>query len=222
MGYFTKDYIDFFKELSANNKKEWFDKNRKRYEASIKEPFKVFVEEIISRMQKDDPAVTLEAKDSIFRINRDIRFSTDKTPYKTHMSALVSAGGKKDKTIPGLFFSLGAEKVTIYSGAHMIEKDILQKIREHIARNLSDFDKLITDKKFLDTFGEILGDKNKRLPKEFQEISEKQPLIANKHFYYLSTFKPTVILDPKLPDIFMDCYFTAKPLKLFFLEAMGI
>ena len=101
MAYFTKDFIDFFKELAANNKKEWFDSNRQRYEKSVKQPFAEFVQEMIDRIQPDGPAVYISTKDAIFRINRDIRFSNDKTPYKTYMAALVSAKGKKDKGTPG-------------------------------------------------------------------------------------------------------------------------
>ena len=97
MAYFTKDFIDFFKELAANNKKEWFDFNRKRYEKSVKQPFAEFVQEMIDRIRADDPKVDISTKDAIFRINRDVRFSKDKTPYKTHMAAIVSARGKKDK-----------------------------------------------------------------------------------------------------------------------------
>ena len=101
MAFFTRDFIDFFKELSADNKKEWFDLNRKRYETSIKRPFAEFVQEMVDRIRADDPAVDISTKDAIFRINRDIRFSNDKTPYKTYMAALVSANGKKDKGTPG-------------------------------------------------------------------------------------------------------------------------
>ena len=86
---FNEEYLDFFKELAQFNKKEWFDENRKRYEKSVKIPFKKFVTELIQEIQKIDPEVEIEAKDAVFRINRDIRFSKDKTPYKIQMSAIL-------------------------------------------------------------------------------------------------------------------------------------
>ena len=220
MAYFEKDFLNFFKELSKNNSKEWFDTNRKRYEKSVKEPFKNFVELMIELMRADDPAITMTAKDGIFRINRDIRFSADKTPYKTQASAIISAGGKKDKTFPGIYFQFSAEDARIYSGCHMLEKDQLQNVREHIVDNLDEFNKLITDKKFTSTFGEVLGEKNKRLPKEFQEIEAKQPLIANKGFYYFVKFNPEIILQDDLPEIFMKHNEIAKPLKRFFSKPL--
>ena len=96
---FEKDFIDFFKELAQNNNKEWFDSNRKRYESSIKKPFKEFISKLISEIQLHDSEVLIEPKDAIFRINRDIRFSKDKTPYKLQTSAIVSAGGRKNREI---------------------------------------------------------------------------------------------------------------------------
>ncbi|MCB0846293.1 MAG: DUF2461 domain-containing protein, partial [Bacteroidetes bacterium] len=104
MPYFTPDYIAFFEELARNNTKEWFDQNRSRYEKSVKKPFYAFVERMIDLISEDDPAVMITPKDAIFRINRDIRFSNDKTPYKTNFSAVVSPGGRKEMVTPGLYF----------------------------------------------------------------------------------------------------------------------
>ena len=115
--YFSKDFLDFFKELAANNNKDWFDANRKRYDKSVKEPFKAFVADLISESQKIDPSIDIEAKDAIFRINRDIRFSKDKTPYKLDRSAIISAAGRKDHSIPGFYIALGPDKTYLGGGA---------------------------------------------------------------------------------------------------------
>jgi len=221
MSHFTTDFVKFFKELAANNNRDWFHANKKRYEQSVKDPFKGFVAEMIDRLSKDDKGITMEAKEAIFRINRDVRFSKDKSPYKTNASAIISSGGKKDHTTPGVYLQLGPEDVRLYSGAHMLEKDDLQRVREYIANNLKTFDKLINEKDFKEKFSEILGEKHKRVPKEFQEIAKEQPLIANKSFYFFAKLKPTVIADAKLVDTLMDYYATAKPLKQFFTKALG-
>ena len=133
MAYFDKDYNQFFKDLAANNHKDWFHENKKRYEKSVKEPFKAFVDEMIGRLKEVEPDLNLEPKDCIHRINRDIRFSKDKTPYKTRMSAHISAKGKKDYQYPSLFFEMGPESVGLYGGAYMVDKDRLEGLREHIA-----------------------------------------------------------------------------------------
>ena len=90
----TKEYNSFFKQLTANNSTEWFNANKKKYEQHVKEPFHQLVQEVIDRMKKIDPGIKMEPKESVYRLNRDVRFSNDKNPYKTFMAAVVSRGGK--------------------------------------------------------------------------------------------------------------------------------
>lgn len=135
MVYFTPDYLEFFKELAANNHKEWFDVNRKRYQSVVRDPFKNFISELISVLSKSDPDLSIEAKDAIFRINRDIRFSKDKTPYKLNNSALITPGGRKNKNHPGIYLEFGPEKMAFYGGIYthlpsekILSKDLLETI----------------------------------------------------------------------------------------------
>jgi len=218
---FTEDFIDFFKELSRNNNKKWFDQNRNKYEEYVKTPFYTFVERMIQKIQVDDPEVKITPAESIFRINRDIRFSKDKTPYKSHMSALISRTGKKDKGFPGFFFSMGAVNIMIYGGAHSLEKDRLHNIRKYISEHLDEFSNLLADRVFKDKYGRIHGDKNKRIPTEFNEAAEKQPLLFNKAFYYYAKLDVKKILNPNLVDIFMDYYSAAKPMREFLINAVS-
>jgi len=221
MAIFKVDYIDFFKELSQNNHKKWFDQNRSRYEKSVKTPFYSFVERMIEEIQTDDPEVKITTKESIFRINRDIRFSKDKTPYKTHMSALISRTGKKDRGFPGFFFSMGAENIMIYGGAHSVERDRVYSIRKYISDHLDEFSKLLADRVFKGKYGRIHGDKNKRIPAEFNDAAEKQPLLFNKAFYYYTKLDVKKILDVNLVDIFMNYYLAAKPMREFLIRAVS-
>ncbi len=217
MSFFTSDYLEFFKELAANNHKEWFDANRKRYETSVKEPFKAFTQHLIDELAKKEPAFKeLKASDCIFRINRDIRFSKDKTPYKMQCSAVISPNGKKSSSIHGIYFEFGPAHVRAYGGVYEIEKDDLYALREGIANNLAAFQKLYRDKKFKALFGEIHGEKNKKLDKDFLEVAAQEPLIFNKQFYFYSTFEAETLLDPNLDQLMMECYQTGRPLELFF------
>ena len=221
MSYFTPDFLDFLKELAADNSKEWFDANRKRYEKSVKNPFKAFVDELISRIHEVEPNVTIEAKDAIMRINRDIRFSKDKTPYKTHVSAIISSGGKKDKTVPGIYVELSPADIRICGGAHELEKDQLQSIREKLMAKPGVFEKLIEEPDFKKRFGAVHGDQQKRLPAEFKEAVEKQPLLANKQFYYYTKLDAEMALADDLVDQVMGCFHAAKPVKDFLAKALG-
>ena len=219
MAYFTKDVLKFLKDLGKNNNRDWFKTNKNRYVEHIKEPFEAFIQVMIDEMQKLDRNVLITPKDAIFRIYRDTRFSKDKTPYKTYISAIVSRGGRKNRSSPGVYLQFSAEDARIYSGAYELDKSGLQNVREGIASNLKEFDKLINDKKFKNRFGEVQGEKNKRIPKEFQEIAKEQPLIANKQFYYFAKFEPEFILDPKLPKKLIDYYKIAQPLGDFLWNA---
>ena len=220
MPYFSKDYLAFFEELEKNNKKEWFDVNRKRYEKDVKEPFKNFIAETARALQPLYPDSDLSANTSIMRINRDIRFSADKTPYKIHMAGMIMPKGAKDKSRPGFFVQANHNDVRVYSGAHTVEKDQLLAVRKKIASELGRFNKLINEAKFKSTFSEILGDKNKRLPPEFSEVMEKQPLIANKGFYWYFKLPPETLLKDSLLEELVSRYRVTLPLNTFFYEAM--
>ncbi|MFH1196684.1 MAG: DUF2461 domain-containing protein [bacterium] len=221
MSYFTKDFIKFFTELSENNNREWFKENKERYEKSVKEPFYNLVSEIITRISFDDPTIMHEAKDVIFRIYRDTRFSKDKTPYKLHASAAISSIGKAAMNDPGFYFELNHTVINFYCGMYMVDKDGVARIRNHIAHNMKQFDSILKTKKFKELFGgKILGEKSKRLPKEFTEAALKQPLIYNTQFYVHGQLDNSKILDKKLPDIIMKHYQASRELIDFFKVAM--
>lgn len=194
MRYFTEDFVSFFKELKENNTREWFDTNRKRYEQAIKKPLYAFVDEMIGRINAEEPDVILQAKEAVTRINRDIRFSPDKTPYNTHIGAVISTAGRKDKSVPGVFLRLDAEGVHVFGGAHGINTQQVAKVRPAIAADPDTFAGLVQEKQFVAKFGTIKGEVSKRLPKEFAEVAIRYPVIANKSFYYvgkISTDKMT-------------------------------
>ena len=154
MAHFKADFLQFFIDLAANNHKDWFDENRKRYESTIKNPFKTFVQLIIDEIALLDPNFKgVEAKDCIFRINRDIRFSKDKTPYKLSVSAVVAPEGKKSKAINGIYFEFGPEYVRVYGGIYEIDKEDLLSVREGIAANMKAFKQLYDSTDFKSTFG---------------------------------------------------------------------
>lgn len=206
MGYFNTSFLKFFKELSKNNTKEWFDENRRIYEKEVKKPFSDLVEEMIGRIQKYEPEIQIKPSDAIMRINRDIRFSKDKTPYKTYVGANISVYGKKDKSYPGFAFQLSPEGVVIYGGIYMLGKTGLQNIRNYIAHNLNGFSAAYNDRSFKEKYGGILGEQNKRIPVEFRAVSEKETRIANKQFYCSASLKPGIITSHELPGKLMEYY----------------
>lgn len=215
MVYFEPDFLKFFKELAANNHKDWFDQNRERYHRVVREPFKVFVQDLINEVRKRDPKVNIEPKEAIFRINRDIRFSKNKMPYKNHVSAIVSRYGKADKSYPGLYVQLEPEKLGIYGGLYRLSTQQTADLRYAIAENLSIFEKFITAPRFKSVYGEIHGEKAKRIPKELKEKASAQPLIFNKSLYFYAELPAQTILESSLMDTILEHYEVARPITQF-------
>ena len=220
MAWFTSDFNKFFKDLAKNNNKEWFDDNRKRYETSVKQPFEVFVEEAIKRIAKHDKAITIGHKEAIFRINKDIRFSKDKTPYKLEKSAIISPAGRKDHEVPGIYFAFGPENVKFYGGSYSPEKEQVLAIREAILRDGKGFRKAIEGKAFTTLFKSVQGETNKILPPEFKAAAVKEPLIANKQFYVGAEKPSKLVEDPKLMEALMDHWLAMCPFNVWLAKAM--
>ena len=217
MNYFNSDYVEFFKELSQNNHKDWFDLNRSRYEKNIKLPFKEFTQLAIDSMALIDPDFNqLLAKDCIFRINRDVRFSKDKQPYKLMCSAIITPNGKKSKAINGIYFEFTPEHVRFYSGVYEIEKDDLFDVREGICSNLSQFSTLINAPEFIATFGHVRGEKNKIIHPDFRESAQEQALIFNKQWYFYVEYPADDLLKGDILAKLLNAYTVARPLSLFF------
>jgi uncharacterized protein (TIGR02453 family) len=221
MPHFNKDFIDFFKELEENNNREWFTENKERYEKSVKIPFEHFVQDMIYRIHEVDENLMLTPKEAIFRIYRDIRFSKDKTPYKTHVSAVISNGGRKNFDDPGVYIEIGADYLRFYGGLYQLDKNQIEKVRRFIASNLQEFEKLLTNKNFKKYFLTVRGESNKRIPKEFLNAYEQQPLIANKQFYYFTELSGDKITTKNLPQMLMKFYLAAEPMSSFLSRALS-
>jgi uncharacterized protein (TIGR02453 family) len=217
-----QSYFDFFEELSKNNDREWFTANKKRYEKDAKEPFITLVEAIVASLHDTEPDLSLiPAKQMLFRINRDIRFSKDKRPYKEHMSASIGRFGTKDKIYPGHYMHIAPHETFIAGGAYWFEeKTMLYRVRNFIAQYPERFAELIDNQAFKSTFGEIKGEKNKRMAPEFVEDVKRQPLIANTQFYWSIALTPKDALKPNFVEILRGYFETAQPLNNFLIEAM--
>lgn len=215
----SKEFTDFFKRLENNNSKAWFDENRKIYETKVREPFKEFINILIFKIQEYDPDLFTDSKTAIFRINRDVRFSKDKTLYKTHVSAHMNNGKRAAKNTPGYYVQLSKDTLSIGGGLYFADKTGKELIRSAISKDLPAFHKLVTDKNLKKYFGEIQGDKNKRVSKDIAQFAEKQPLIMNSNWYIMNDLS----IDEVGEDILevVDKYFRVmSPLVRFFRKAL--
>ena len=217
----TQKSLDFLKDLSKNNNRDWFQENKARYEADLKKPFENFVGQIIHEIQKIDPRITIEPKKAIFRINRDTRFSKDKSPYKTNVGAIINPGGTKGKELPGLYIHLEAGAMMLGGGAYFLDKEPLYQVRQYIMLNPARFNNIINDSNFKAHFENgVVGETNKKIPAEFQEAAANQPLLYNKQFYVMAELDPQNALRDDALAFVMLHYNAMKPLNDFLIEAL--
>ena len=146
--------VQFLRNLKKNNKKEWFDANRTKYESAKKDVEDLSVEIIKRLSNADDSIAHLQPKDCMFRINRDVRFSKDKSPYKTNMGVYFSKGGKKGINA-GYYFHLEPGSSFVAGGLWMPMPPELKKVRQEIDYNWDEFSKITGSKKFKSVFGDL-------------------------------------------------------------------
>lgn len=217
--YFSTEFVDFFKGLAANNSKEYFDDNRSTYHKYVKDPWYNFIEQTVERLSKTEPEIAhLQTKDAVFRINRDIRFSKDKTPYKLHLSAILSPEGRKNMRLPGMYLQLGIGESWMGGGMYAPDKNDIQAIRTALFNHPKKFNEIVIEKSFVKHFGEVKGEKNKIIPKEFKAAAATNPYLFNKQWYYMKEFEDgeKLILSSDLLDQVEDHFISGKPFNDFF------
>ncbi len=177
-----KNLLQFLDELSKNNNKPWFDDNRKRYENDRKD-FIQFVSKICGEMSKFDPLFnTLDPKKCIFRINRDIRFSSNKNPYKNNMGAWFSTKIGEIE-LPGYYLHLEPNnKSFIAGGSYMPPAELLKKLRQEIDYNLDTFENILNNPVFKSFYNELGGDKLSRPPKGYEKDNPAIEYLKHKSF----------------------------------------
>lgn len=182
--------IKFLKDLKKNNNKPWFDKNRKIYEAA-KADIASFIQQVIDlHSKKDNTIKNLLAKDCMFRINRDIRFSKNKSPYKTNFGASINKAGRKAMNAAGYYFHLEPGGSFMGGGLYMPMPEELKKVRQEIDYNFAAFQKIIGAKKFKSIYGNL--DKSKefllsRLPRGYEPGNPADEYIRLKSYIAMTT-----------------------------------
>jgi uncharacterized protein (TIGR02453 family) len=191
----NKELFDFLKELKVNNNKEWFDLNRKRYEL-LRSNFIEHIQLLINEIAKFDKSVSnLDAKKTIFRINRDIRFSKDKRPYKTNFGAYINGNGKKSAHA-GYYIHFEPEGTFIAGGMWQPESLILSKIRQEIDYNSKDFLSIVESKKIIEYFGGMQKtDILKTMPKGYDVSLKYSEYLRLKSFVLVKNYTQKQVFD---------------------------
>jgi len=198
--------FEYLEDLKKNNHREWFHANKTRYE-TVKKSMISLLEKVIPEIEKFDPDIkNLEPKKCLFRINRDVRFSKDKSPYKINFGGFMVKYGKSSGNA-GYYIHFEPGNSFIAGGIHMPSGPGLKKIRQEIYYNINEFKGILDEALSPEKFRPFLGDKLKRPPKDFpadfpdidllkyksyglvHEISDKQCLMPDFDQYLINTFQ---------------------------------
>lgn len=216
-----KNVFPFLYDLKNNNNRDWFQENKKRYETARKE-VEDFVSHLIPQICAFDSKIgTLEAKKTMFRIYRDVRFSKDKTPYKTFFGAYMAPGGRKS-IYAGYYMHIEAGASFIAGGSHMPQGENLKNIRSEIYYNVDELKAIMKHKDFKKFFGNIEGEKLKRppvgFPKDFPDIE----LLKFKDFTLFHRFDDALVSAPDFGNYCLDVFQKMKPFNDFMNRALGL
>lgn len=217
MGYFDKRAFAFMSELKRSNNREWFQANKDRFEADLKEPFLDFISDAGPRLRKISPNIVADPRPvggSLFRIYRDVRFSKDKSPYKTHAGAHFQVGGKGVHG-PGYYLHLEPGQCFVAGGMWMPEPKALQMIRERIGEKPAEWKKARMD---LDHGEDAL----KRPPRGFDADHPMIEDIKRKSFTSSRMLTDKQVTADDFMKVFIDGCKGIAPLMKFLASSTGV
>lgn len=218
----TKEALQFLADLIANNNTEWMHENKKRYE-SYKKDYHNFITSVLTEMKPLDKSLEpLEVKNCTFRINRDIRFSKDKSPYKTNMGIWMSQN-KNRKNSPGYYIHYEKGNSFIAGGVWCPEPNELKLIRKEIEFFHDDLEAIVSNKNFKKEFNELDKSENnvlKKAPKDFDPNHPAIEFLKLKSFTASSKIDDKLFTDKDFSKIIAQKLITLKPMNDFLSRAL--
>jgi uncharacterized protein (TIGR02453 family) len=211
---------EFLLELRENNSREWFQANRNKYEQAKKD-FELFVALQIERVKDIDPKLSgLRAKDCIFRIFRDVRFSEDKRPYKAHFGAFLSKQGRKSE-YAGYYIHVEPEGSFIGGGCYHPASPALKAIRKEIYHNPLDFKEIITRDEFTSHFPKLYGEKLKTAPRGYPKDFEHIDLLNFKNYAVVKNISDKTLLSEEFSNEILKSFTSLQPLNAYLNEILA-
>ena len=222
--HFTPALFEFLADLSENNNRDWFQANRDRYESDVREPMIEFIADFAERLERISPHMVADPRrsgGSMFRINRDTRFSPDKSPYKTNVGAHFRHEVGRDVHGPGFYLHLQTGQVFAAAGIWMPDSATLLKVREAVAANPVRWESIVNEDSFASTFT-LEGDSLKRAPRGFDPDHPLIETLKRKSFAATTVFDQEVACSAHFIDIYADTCRTAAPFSEFLTRAVGL
>ena len=195
---FSPDARKFLRALRKNNDRDWFNANKARYEASVKAPLIELVSDVGVDLDQYSPGYVTDPKRAVYRIYRDVRFSNDKSPYKTHVAAVFAIKGPEKHAGAGFYFHFSADELLVGGGVYAPGSSELLKIRQHIAADPDELRAIVKNPTFKKLFTCIEGEQLKRIPKGFPSDHPGADLLVYKQFLAGATLSASEVESPKI------------------------
>lgn len=213
--------LDFLSQLKLNNNREWFQENKKWYEASKKE-MENFVAGMITTLSALDPSVqTPLMKDCMFRIYRDVRFGTDKSPYKTNMGAFIAKGGRKS-SFPGYYFHFEPGASMLAGGVYQPDPDTLKLIRNEVYFHSAELKGILEKPSFKKHFDQLSDfDKMKNVPKDFPADFPDIDLLKFRSYNVSHSIPDKIVTSDKYKKEVMEMLTEMQPFMGFLNRAIS-
>jgi len=223
MTFFTKESVAFWKGLAKNNTKEWFDEHRKDYEKHLKAPYNALAAAICEQIVEVEPEYDTPPKQAVYRINRDIRFSKDKTPYKTELGLTVGRSEKHNTAWPAYTARLSVKGIWVAGGLYNPGTALRDHMRHYLGANWKELQKVEkASKKFTKTYGRLEGDAQKRPLKGLEDVVDDEPRVLNTQWvFWGEEMNPKLFIDPKLDQWILDRWEEAKPVQDWLKKAVS-
>ncbi|TAE47285.1 MAG: DUF2461 domain-containing protein [Bacteroidetes bacterium] len=213
------DLLPFLSELKENNHKDWFDAHRDRYQ-SIRKTLVGFSERLIEGVSAFDESIAgLDPSRQIFRINRDIRFSKDKSPYKTNMGLYLAKGGK-NAVYGGYYVHFDPEGCFMGGGCYQPQPPELKKLRAHIDLFGKELEDILADERFKEVYGELRGEQLRNMPKEYDKDHPQAHLLKFKSFFVSCPIDATHLGQEDFAGEIADTFEVMYPLLRFLNEGL--
>jgi uncharacterized protein (TIGR02453 family) len=223
--HFPPETLRFLRGIAANNEKAWFDANRDLYEAGYVEAGKAFVEAVGPQLQALSPEVKFAPKvnGSISRVNRDIRFSKDKRPYKTHLGLWVWHGDKRSWNSPGFYFHVSGDEVVIATGMYGFDKDVLETFRSSIVLGRSG-KALVEAVEQVRAAGDyVIGEKTRKLmPRGFEAPAERAEFLLYEGLTASIRLPAEAAMEPGFSDRCVGHFAATWPIGRWLLAELGV
>jgi uncharacterized protein (TIGR02453 family) len=204
----SKSNLAFLKDLKKNNNRDWFLKNKTCYDEALHNII-LFADALLSEMRKHDNLENKSGRSSVFRIYRDVRFSKDKSPYKTYWGGSFKRATKKLRG--GYYFQIAPGDSLAAGGFFSPNPADTLRIRTDMNLNFKDWKKLLSDKKFKTTFGEMKGEKVSTSPKGFSKDNPAIELLRYKQFYFEHRFTDKEVMSNDFLKNLNQTFKTMRP-----------